>query len=190
MNHDPLRFTPVYEGLALRMACAWAAQRWQSWIAEGRGSGPFRAVEIGVGAGVSANEMVSDLNVAGISYQYTGVDNCSDERTGQINFRFPNMTLIRGSSQDEAVAASVPGPVQFLFVDGDHNYAPARRDVELWAPKVQPGFLMVMHDVHTTGAAQVYQALLASKRWQLVLEVYQPIGNWTPGIAILERRCL
>lgn len=187
MKHDPLRFTPVYEGLALRMACAWAAQRWQSWIAEGRGSGPFRVVEIGVGAGVSANEMVGDLNVAGIEYAYCGVEDGSDERSQHIACQWPHMTVLHGNSHDPRLAEQVPGGLHFLYIDGDHSYAGARADVELWAPKLRPGFLMAMHDVHTTGAAQVYQALLASKQWQLVLEVYQPIGNWTPGIAILER---
>lgn len=39
------------------------------------------------------------------------------------------------------------GPIDLLFLDGDHSYAAVRQDFEDWAPKVRAGGYLVMHDV-------------------------------------------
>ncbi|MBK1645084.1 hypothetical protein CKO25_10550 [Thiocapsa imhoffii] len=37
--------------------------------------------------------------------------------------------------------------IDFLFIDGDHSYAGARADYELYAPLVRPGGLIAFHDI-------------------------------------------
>ncbi len=44
-------------------------------------------------------------------------------------------------------------PLAFLFVDGGHGEAPAHADLDGWAPWVQPGGLLVIHDVYPDPAA-------------------------------------
>jgi predicted O-methyltransferase YrrM len=38
-------------------------------------------------------------------------------------------------------------PLALLFIDGGHGSEPAHRDYETWAPHVEPGGLLVIHDV-------------------------------------------
>lgn len=38
------------------------------------------------------------------------------------------------------------GPVDLVFVDGDHSYAGARGDIETWWALLQPGGCMAIHD--------------------------------------------
>lgn len=38
-------------------------------------------------------------------------------------------------------------PIDFLFIDGDHSYAGARADYDLYAPLVRPGGLIAFHDI-------------------------------------------
>jgi predicted O-methyltransferase YrrM len=44
-------------------------------------------------------------------------------------------------------AAAWRGPIDLLFVDGDHAYEAVARDVAEWAPLVRPGGFLVLHDV-------------------------------------------
>jgi predicted O-methyltransferase YrrM len=59
--------------------------------------------------------------------------------------------LVRRDSQQEETAREVArragGPVDFLFLDGDHRYDGVRRDYELYEPLVRPGGLVALHDV-------------------------------------------
>jgi predicted O-methyltransferase YrrM len=59
--------------------------------------------------------------------------------------------LVRRDSQLAETAREVSrragGPVDFLFLDGDHRYDGVRRDYELYEPLVRPGGLVALHDV-------------------------------------------
>lgn len=46
-------------------------------------------------------------------------------------------------------ARLIDGPVELLFIDGDHSYDAARRDAELWLPKLLDGATVMFHDVTT-----------------------------------------
>lgn len=45
----------------------------------------------------------------------------------------------------------IPAPVELLFVDGDHSVEGARRDAQLWLPRVTVGGTAMFHDVATSG---------------------------------------
>jgi MMP 1-O-methyltransferase len=47
----------------------------------------------------------------------------------------------------------VTAPVELLFVDGDHSVEGARRDAELWLPRVMTGGTVLFHDVASSGYA-------------------------------------
>lgn len=48
--------------------------------------------------------------------------------------------------RSEEAVASVPGKVDFLFVDGDHSYEGVVADIKSWFPKLSTGALVVFHD--------------------------------------------
>ncbi len=65
-------------------------------------------------------------------------------------------TIAEAGLEDEVVAvvghsATVARhwrtPLALLFIDGGHGAEIAHRDYETWTPKVQPGGLLVIHDV-------------------------------------------
>lgn len=49
----------------------------------------------------------------------------------------------------EEAAARVAGPIELLFIDGDHSYEAVRRDAELWLPRLIDGGTVMFHDVAT-----------------------------------------
>ncbi len=38
------------------------------------------------------------------------------------------------------------GSCDLVFIDGDHSYEAAKRDIEMWLPKVKPGGILCGHD--------------------------------------------
>jgi predicted O-methyltransferase YrrM len=62
------------------------------------------------------------------------------------------VTVLRGDSRSHATRAAVEryfrgGPLDLLFIDGDHAYESVRRDYELYAPLVRVGGTVAFHDI-------------------------------------------
>lgn len=65
--------------------------------------------------------------------------------------RLYNMT-----SRDAAAAYRTDfARVRMLFIDGDHSYEGVRNDIELFAPLLQPGGIIVFDDYHSDGPGVV-----------------------------------
>jgi predicted O-methyltransferase YrrM len=54
------------------------------------------------------------------------------------------VTHVRAFS--DAAHPQVHGPIDVLYVDGAHRYAPARADIRDWGARVAPGGTMLIHD--------------------------------------------
>jgi predicted O-methyltransferase YrrM len=79
---------------------------------------------------------------------------------------------------DSRTVEPPPGPLELLFVDGDHSYEGAKADFERWSAFVRPGGRLLFHDaVDTGGYGNVYPGVA-----RLVGEV-ERAGGWTrqPG---------
>ena len=74
------------------------------------------------------------------------------ERTDSSTHVVPH----RAFSHD--VAATWKGPIRFLWIDGDHTYAGAHADVEMFKPFLADGAVVAMHDVLGTfeGSLRVF----------------------------------
>ena len=59
--------------------------------------------------------------------------------------------LVRRDSHDsgtvEEVKRLLAGPIDFLFIDGDHSYEGVSRDFECYGPLVRPGGTIAFHDI-------------------------------------------
>lgn len=66
---------------------------------------------------------------------------------------------LRGRSE-EVGARWDKGPIDVLFIDGDHSYAGVVRDVEAWMPHLRPGGIALFHD---TGLEDVERGIEASR---------------------------
>ncbi len=68
----------------------------------------------------------------------------------------------------EEAALSFREPVELVFIDGAHDYESARRDFELWSPKVVDGGIVALHDT-TCGEGPrrvVVESLCGSQRFR------------------------
>lgn len=63
------------------------------------------------------------------------------------------LQVIEADSHDPATLARVAhhGPIDLLFLDGDHTYDGVAEDWRLWSPLVRPGGLVAFHDTVANG---------------------------------------
>jgi hypothetical protein len=75
---------------------------------------------------------------------------------------------VRAASQ--AALGAVAGPVELLYVDGAHRYAPARDDIAGWGARVPAGGSMLIHDAFSSVGVTLALArlLFGSGRWRYV----------------------
>jgi predicted O-methyltransferase YrrM len=55
---------------------------------------------------------------------------------------------VRRPSQE--ALCDVPGPIDVLYVDGAHRYAPASADIARWGARVVPGGTLLIHDAFSS----------------------------------------
>jgi predicted O-methyltransferase YrrM len=66
--------------------------------------------------------------------------------------------------------SEVEGPIDVLYVDGAHRYAPARADIEQWGERVPLGGTMLVHDSYNAVGVTLAQIrlLFLSREWRYV----------------------
>lgn len=107
---------------------------------------PRRIVEIGVHRGgfpQTLRQAFPEALVVGVDLDFSQLE-------------FTDFTAIAGDSRKpstvEAVRDVLKGePVDFLFIDGDHNYEVCKSDFELFSPLVRPGGVIGFHDTNGRG---------------------------------------
>jgi predicted O-methyltransferase YrrM len=86
--------------------------------------------------------------------------------------------LVRKPSQE--ALGDVPDGLDFLHIDGRHEFDYAVLDLVQWCPKVRPGGLITMHDYHLSGVKHAIDAYTQAHRitpW-FVLKNVQPTAFW------------
>jgi len=106
---------------------------------------PKLAVEIGVYYGGSLQIWLEN------SYQgctVIGIDPDPKPRSYEIP-EGVTLKLVNGYSTDPAYIKRMKeiGPIDFLFIDGDHSYEGARADFENYGPLVRTGGVIAFHDI-------------------------------------------
>ena len=132
---------------------------------------PRVILEIGVDRGGSMNMW---LAVSKPGAHYVGVDQ-TPELVMNREHRGMKKTLIKGDSRDGDTLASVRKildgrPVDFLFIDGGHEEATVRTDLELYGPLVRKGGIVAMHDIagtvnreHCKGVIRLWEEIKKSQ---------------------------
>lgn len=70
-------------------------------------------------------------------------------------------------------------PVGLLFIDGDHSPEGARRDFELWLPRVMAGGLVMCHDVATSGYSGPRRMFQQRVCWSGAFHRIRKVGSMT-----------
>lgn len=75
---------------------------------------------------------------------------------------------------DKVNPAEHDPPFDMIFIDGEHNYASVRRDIEKWQPYLSPGGILCGHDFHPR-----YKGLV-----QAIFELFEKSVMSIPGTEI------
>ena len=140
------------------------------WLSDAQGRALFRAaagtdgrgaiVEIGSWKGRSTTWLAAGARLAGQRVYAVDPHHHSREYPEAETLDAFLANLARNGLSDvvdplvmtsEEAAAHITGPVELLFIDGDHSYEAVRRDAELWLPRLIEGGTVMFHDVATAG---------------------------------------
>jgi len=132
------------------------------------------AVEVGVAEGKYAARFLSEWrgrqyvmvdqwkHIDGYDDPMNGPDAEHEERYSQA-MRVANehngRTLVMRMDSVAAAAAFDDKSLDFVFIDGDHSYEGAVRDIHAWGPKVKPGGILAGHDYVTSELFGVRRAV-------------------------------
>ena len=75
---------------------------------------------------------------------------------------FANLTVVRMTSEEAAASGLIPPMVDMVFIDGDHDYAMVKKDLELWAPRTKK--LVCGHDLNVPGVEQAVMEYYGRER--------------------------
>ena len=74
-------------------------------------------------------------------------------------FNFPNVEIVRKTS-DEAIDHFRDQSIDLVYIDGNHTYEYVKKDLNLWAPKVQYGGMICGHDYQLKSVTKAVQEFL------------------------------
>lgn len=140
---------------------------------------PKVVVELGTQSGVSYFTFCQSVLDHGLRARCFGVDTWrGDEHTkayeesvfaeveAHNQAHYAQFSTLLRMYFEEAAPRFDAGSIGLLHIDGYHTYEAVRADFELWYPKVEPGGIVIMHDVmarlHDFGAWRFWEELEAS----------------------------
>lgn len=74
-------------------------------------------------------------------------------------------------------ARALDGPVELLFIDGDHSYDAVRLDADLWLPRLVEGGVVMFHDVGAAGYSGPRRVFRRSICWNAGFEGIARVGS-------------
>lgn len=132
-----------------------------------------KGAEIGVCTGRYSRillETIPDLQLLGVDpyrpyagytdFRRVGTHNKNLELAREATGGFPGYSLMLAFGH-EAAQWIPDGSLDFVFIDGNHQYPDVKQDIEDWAPKVRVGGIVSGHDYYNfkSGRGGVVQAV-------------------------------
>jgi predicted O-methyltransferase YrrM len=121
---------------------------------------PKTVVEIGTYAGgtlfLFARLSDKNANIVSIDlpqiYTYTFPVKITDSLYKKFGFPSQKITLLKKDSHKKETLESLRNTINnreidFLFIDGDHNYEGVKQDYEMYSPLVRKGGIIAFHDI-------------------------------------------
>jgi predicted O-methyltransferase YrrM len=101
-------------------------------------------LELGVRTGTSTTALLAGVEAhGGHVWSVDVVPACEKVFAGH-----PQWTFLVGDSRNPKIG-SVPEKLDLLFLDTEHTYAQVSAELELWAPRVCKGGMILIHDTET-----------------------------------------
>ena len=123
---------------------------------------PIVAVEIGTDLGIHARSMLTNLNICKlylidpyesyeeyVSSEPEKTQTCLNKNETAARWRLKkyanDITWIKKYS--DAAAKDIPNDLDFVYVDGNHEYAYVKKDMENYYKKLRKGGILAGHDI-------------------------------------------
>jgi predicted O-methyltransferase YrrM len=159
----------------------------EGWLTEDEGRTLFEAarqtrnhgaiVEIGSWKGKSTIWLAAGARLAGArpifaidphhgSIENPSADTLRDFRTNLARVGLNDMVVPILKRSEQAIA-EIEGPIELLFIDGDHRPESVARDAHLWLPRLADGGTVIFHDVASgawEGPRQVFRRTVCLSR--------------------------
>lgn len=131
---------------------------------------PLLGVEIGVLKGDDAYNLMKNLNIKklylvdpyvyyeGLDKEYPNIEDIYKETKERFNEFGDKVVFIRKKS-DEAID-DIPDNIDFVYIDGNHDYEYARKDIEVYYDKLRKGGILSGHSIWAVRLKTVIRALL------------------------------
>lgn len=130
-----------------------------TWYLERFGQ-PKCVMEIGTHMGGTAmiwceiaTEQVMSVDMPNGVFGGVSYDVC-EARNNSLVLRYPHFVGILGNSHDTLtqtiVSKMLSGPLDILFLDGDHTYQGVKQDYEMYQGYVRSGGVILFHDIEDT----------------------------------------
>lgn len=128
-----------------------------------------KGVEVGVCDGIYSEKLMQNipgLKLYGVDpyteyhgYPKERIERKMTEAIERLS-KYPNYVLVRARST-EAAKTIEDGSLDFVFIDGAHDYESVKEDINAWYPKVRKGGILSGHDYYQgkSGGMGVIQAV-------------------------------
>jgi predicted O-methyltransferase YrrM len=166
------------------------------WLSNAQGCALFRAaaattgkgliVEIGSWKGRSTAWLAAGARLSGAKVYAVDPHTRSREDPDAVTLEEFRANMARAGLADHVealvmtsteAAHSIPGPVELLFIDGDHSYDGVRQDVALWLPRLVDGGTVMFHDVGTAGYSGPRRVFRRSICWNAGFDSIERVGS-------------
>lgn len=126
----------------------------------------FVIAEIGSFSGVSSElfaQNCKELHCIDSWLPYWEITQSEFMQTAETNFdemakHYSNIVKIKNSSE-EAVKSYPDSHFDMVYVDAAHDYENAKKDIQLWLPKLKKGGLIAGHDYRYDVRIKVYEVV-------------------------------
>ena len=159
---------------------------------------PKNVLEIGTFRGgtlfVLARLSLPDATLISLDLPYSGFGSFSRKLQEPLFRSFTRgrqrLLLLREDSHSEetrsSVAKALNGPLDLLFIDGDHSYDGVKSDFEMYSPLVREAGIVAFHDIANTrtdyGVGRFWNEVKNSFKFREIVNVS---ASEAPGIGVL-----
>jgi len=129
--------------------------------------------EIGVQYGINARDILEKYDIKTL-YLIDPYIDLTDELAKEYLNKFDDKIIwIKKLSWD--AVNDIPNDLDFVYIDGDHNYEAVKKDLEMYYPKVKKGGLFSGHDYanRAPGVVKAVNEFFANKK-----EAIHSGGRW------------
>ena len=169
--------------------------RWKYLVPLFKKMGLTKGVEIGVEHGEFSKHLcksIPNLTLHSIdpwlSYGYLSKTSQEKmdrnyQKTLDVLSPFPNCTVIRAKASD-AVRQFENGSLDFVYIDGNHDYEHAYQDIFHWSQKVRAGGIISGDDYFNSripGRCRVKDAVDKWTREHVIPIWFVLVGSWRPN---------